>query len=67
MPLFMLEWPVPFWSVDFGSDVLDNDVGFRNFNILYDFNRQTLPAEICIKLWSHRLVGVSEQLESEPR
>ena len=65
MPLLVPERPNQVWSADFVSDALYNDVRFRTFNVLDDFNREALAIEVDTSLPSARLVRVLEQLKAE--
>ena len=53
------------WSADLMSDVLYRGSRFRTFNVLEDFNRETLAIEIDTSLTSGRLVRVFEQLAEQ--
>ncbi len=61
----MPERPNQGWSADFVSGALYNDVRFRTFNVLNNFNRETLAIEVDTSLPSARLVRVFEQVKAE--
>ena len=50
------------WSLDFMSDSLDNGRAFRVLNIIDDFNREALHAEIDFSIPAERLVRVLDNL-----
>lgn len=50
------------WSLDFMSDALWNGRRFRTFNVVDDFNRETLCIEIDLNLPTARVVRVLEGL-----
>ena len=57
--------PNEVWSADFMSDALYAGPRFRTFNVLDDFNRESLAIEIDTSLTSKRLVRVFDQLKQE--
>jgi len=65
LPLFVPTQPNQVWSADFMSDGLYSGLRFRTFNVLDDFNRESLAIEIDTSLPSRRLVRVFEQLKAE--
>ncbi len=50
------------WSMDFVTDVLDNNRRFRGFNIIDDYNREVLFIEIDYSLPSNRIIWVLNHL-----
>lgn len=52
------------WSVDFMIDSLVDGRAFRTFNVLGDFNRQTLGVEIDINLLAARVIRVIDPIAS---
>jgi putative transposase len=50
------------WSVDFMSDALYDGRAFRTFNVLDDYNRESLWIEIDQSLTAERVVRTLEQL-----
>jgi putative transposase len=61
-PLAQPERPNDCWSLDFMSDSLDNGRSFRVLNIIDDFNREALCAEIDFSIPSERVVRVLDNL-----
>lgn len=54
--------PNIFWSMDFMSDRLACGRKFRTFNVLDDFNRESLAIEIDYSLPAKRIVRVLDQI-----
>lgn len=50
------------WSLDFASDVLTDGRRFRTLNVLDDYNRELLGAEIDFSLPASRVVQVLTRL-----
>ena len=50
------------WSMDFVTDVLDNNRRFRGFNVIDDYNREVLFIEIDYSLPSNRIIWVLNHL-----
>lgn len=65
LPLFVPTQPSQVWSADFMSDGLYSGLRFRTFNVLDDFNRESLAIETDTSLPSRRLVRVFEQFKAE--
>lgn len=57
--------PNEVWSIDFMSDSLSNGRKFRTFNVLDDFNRESLTIEIDTSLSSARIIGSLDVIGSE--
>jgi putative transposase len=53
--------PDTVWSADFMSDALVCGRRFRTFNVVDDFNRESLHIEVDTSITSARLVGIFEQ------
>ena len=62
LPLAQPEKPNLCWSLDFMRDSLDNGRAFRVLNIIDDFNREALCAEIDFSIPSERVVRVLDNL-----
>jgi putative transposase len=50
------------WSLDFMSDTLTDGRKFRLFNVMDDFNRESLCIEVDTSLPGQRVVRVLQQL-----
>ena len=61
-PLSVPTAPNAVWSMDFMHDQLSDGRPFRSFNVLDDFNREFLVAELDFSLPSERVVRALEQL-----
>lgn len=64
-PLVVPQRPNQVWSADFMHDALYRGPRFRTFNVLDDFNRESLAIEIDTSLTGPRLIRVMEQLKAE--
>lgn len=53
------------WSIDFMSDALACGRRFRTFNVIDDFNRQSVHIEVDTSINSARLVRVFEQIKRD--
>jgi putative transposase len=62
VPLAQPESPNLCWSLDFMSDSLESGRPFRVLNIIDDFNREALFAEIDFSIPSERVVRVLDNL-----
>ena len=58
-------WPNERWSMDFISDALSEGRKFRSLNIVDDFNRECLAAEVDTSLTGTRVVRVLERLREQ--
>jgi putative transposase len=63
IPLFVPQEPNQVWSADFMSDSLYHGTRYRLFNVIDDFNRESLEIEIDTSLRAARLVRVFERLK----
>jgi len=61
-PLVVPEMPNEVWSADFMSDALWSGRRFRTFNVMDDFNRESLGIEIDTSLPAPRVVRALDQL-----
>jgi putative transposase len=64
-PLTVPTAPNQVWSIDFMSDCLTDGRRFRLFNVLDDFNRESLCIEVDTSLPSLRVIRVLERLTAE--
>lgn len=64
IPLFVPQQPNQVWSADFMSDSLYHGTRYRLFNVIDDFNRESLAIEIDTSLRAARLVRVFERLKA---
>jgi putative transposase len=56
------EQPNETWSVDFMADQLSSGRTFRTFNVLDDYNRESLGIEVDVSLPSERVTRVLDQI-----
>jgi putative transposase len=61
-PLILPTAPNQMWSIDFMSDSLEDGRRFRLFNVIDDFNRESLAIEVDTSLPSLRVIRVLEML-----
>lgn len=61
-PLTLPVAPNQVWSIDFMSDTLVDGRRFRLFNVMDDFNRESLAIEVDTSLPSLRVIRVLEKL-----
>lgn len=64
-PLTIPTAPNQVWSIDFMSDSLVDGRKFRLFNVMDDFNRESLAIEVDTSLPSLRVIRVLEKLIAE--
>ncbi len=64
-PLFVPDRVNQVWSVDFMSDSLYVGKRFRTFNIIDDYNRESLAIEIDTSITGRRLIRIFERLREE--
>ena len=64
-PLSVPGVPNQTWSADFMSDALYGGKRFRTFNVIDDFNRESLAIEIDTSITGLRLIRVFERLRLE--
>ncbi len=64
-PLAIPTRPNERWSMDFISDALSEGRKFRSLNIVDDFNRECLAAEVDTSLTGARVVRVMERLREQ--
>jgi len=64
-PLTLPTGPNQMWSIDFMSDSLVDGRKFRLFNVIDDFNRESLAIEVDTSLPSLRVIRVLETLIAE--
>lgn len=64
-PLTIPDAPNQVWSIDFMSDSLVDGRKFRLFNVLDDFNRESLAIEVDTSLPSLRVIRVLNRIIAE--
>lgn len=64
-PLVVPAQPNQIWSADFMSDALYGGPRFRTFNVIDDFNRESLAVEIDTSLTGRRLIRLFERFRLE--
>lgn len=64
-PLMLATEPNQMWSIDFMSDSLVDGRKFRLFNVMDDYNRESLAVEADTSLPSVRVIRVLENLIDE--
>ena len=64
-PLTYATSPNQMWSIDFMSDSLQDGRKVRLFNVIEDFNRESLAVEVDTSLPTLRVIRVLERLVSE--
>jgi len=64
-PLMIPTGPNQVWSIDFMSDRLVDGRKFRLFNVIDDFNRESLAIEVDTSLPALRVIRVLEKLIAE--
>ena len=64
-PLTVPPQPNLVWSADFMSDALYQGPRFRTFNVIDDFNRESLVVEIDTSITGRRLIRIFERLREE--
>ena len=64
-PLGVPAQPNQVWSADFMSDALYGGLRFRTFNVIDDFNRESVAVEIDTSLTGRRLIRLFERLRLE--
>ena len=65
MALSVPKRPNRVWSIDFMSDALACGRRFRTFNVIDDFNGQSVHIEVDTSINSARLVRVFEQIKRD--
>ena len=65
LPLIVPQRPLQVWSADFMSDALYRGPRFRLFNVIDDFNRESMAIEVDTSLRAERLVRVLDRLKVE--
>ena len=65
LPLSVTTAPNQVWSIDFMSDTLVDGIKVRLFNVIDDFNRESLAIEVDTSLPSLRVIRVLERLIAE--
>lgn len=63
--LYVPRMPDTVWSADFVSDAIYNGRRFRTFNVVDDFNRESVHIEVDTSITSERLVRIFEQIRRE--
>lgn len=61
-PLLVPQKPNQVWSADFMSDALYTRGRFRTFNVIDDFNRESVAIEVDTSITARRLIRVFEVL-----
>jgi putative transposase len=64
-PLTVPGKPNEVWSADFMSDALYGGSRFRTFNVIDDFNRESLAVEIDTSITGTRLIRIFQRLQKE--
>jgi len=65
LPLCVTTAPNQVWSIDFMSDALVDGRKVRLFNVIDDFNRESLAIEVDTSLPAMRVIRVLERLVAE--
>lgn len=61
-PLAQPAAPGEMWSVDFMSDILNNQRKFRTLNVPDDFNREAIAIEVAHLMPAVRVTGLLGQI-----
>jgi putative transposase len=64
-PLTYATCPNQIWSIDFMSDSLQDGRKARLFNVIEDFNRESLAVEVDTSLPTKRIIRVLERISDE--
>ena len=64
-PLTVPLKPNEVWSADFMSDALYGGSRFRTFNVIDDFNRESLAVEVDTSITGSRLIRIFQRLQKE--